>query len=200
MALSHWAIAPYVMQLIILRMIKMEDFKPLIWIYLAGLFVVFGVICLLRLIFRKNPSFLKYKLKIGGMILTLSAIITLGGCGDYSTTECYAVVYTHTEIVELDSIIYVNLSNTNRMRFRLESYPVINTLSYQLLDTDSNFIESNNIQALDGSFDRSTEEFHLYLPMSLTNNRYQLWFYKTGKDSQLLTDRIGTFTFRVSNF
>ena len=175
----------------------MEDFKPLVWISLMGLFIAFGAVCLLRFVFRKNPGLLKYKLRIGGIILTITGVMTLGGHGQ---VMCYEIYVADTgRVQELDSISYVNLTNTNRVRFHLSSYPLINKMSYKLEDDASNLIESKDIRALDRSFDNNEEEFHVFLPM-LTNGNYRIQFYKTSRAKQSSTNKIATYSFRVSNF
>ena len=177
----------------------MDNFKPLVWIFLAGLFIAFGAICFLRFFFRKSSRLLRYKLRIGGIILTLSGMMTLGACA--TRMECYDVaVEYYRGFAELDSISYVNLNVTNRVRFQVISKPNIQKMSYQLQDTNGVFIESNDVQAYDGSFDSNTEEFHVYLPASLTNGLYKLNFHTDSKTNQTADNRIWTYPFRVTNY
>ena len=174
----------------------MDNFKPLVWISLIGLFIAFGVICFLRFFFRKNPGLLRYKLRIGGIILTLTGMMTFTSC----TVMCYVPAYNGISIVELDSLSYLNINQTNMIRFNLNTQQSIPGLSYQLQDSNGVFIESNDVQAFDGSFDSNTEEFRVYLPVSLTNGLYKLNCCTDSKTNQTADNWTWTYPFRVTNF
>lgn len=178
----------------------MDHFKPLVWLSLIGLFAVFAVVSLLRFVFRKNASILKYKLKIGGIILTLSGMVMLNGCVGPPFSTCYTTESNYFSVTELDSIAYVNLNQTNRLRFNIFSNPAPQFMSYQLLDTNDTFIVSNDILPLDGVFNNNSEDFHVFLPITLTNGFYKLKFYFCSITSQDASSPVYQFNFMVSNF
>lgn len=150
---------------------------------LALLSLAFGIVSLLVIITKRNPYFIKRKLQIGALLLTLSGISA--GCRPFST--CY--------VPAPDNRISIDQADKNSNCITLTKPVLSDTLtgmissvngtefSYALFDSFSKLIIKNDILSKDGSFDEGNEEFSIGFEEELSAGQYKLNLYSLPKDS-----------------
>ena len=153
---------------------------------IAGLTAAFAIISFLVYITKGNNAyFLKKKLRIGALLLSLTAVTT--GCNDNVVT-CYAPL--PGEEITLNSgspagshgELVLNLSKTDTVQgtiFRRYS----SKYSFQLATVRDSILQRENISALDGAFDEPTESFNITLRRDLDTGYYHLKIFDAGIDS-----------------
>lgn len=151
---------------------------------LAGyslVFVGFVVISGMVILTRRHPYFVKKKLQLGALLISLSAMPF--AC---NRVACYAPAPTNVFDVEQadDQTQEIRLS-------RAVSDTVSGTIirrggeafSYAILDSNEAVRQSDNIAAADGTFDEADEAFKIGVDPQLPTGLYDLRFYVGRKDS-----------------
>jgi len=171
-------------------------------ILVIGLSILFTVVSLALFISRgKSKFWTAKKMKLGALLLTVSALTSMSSCkgGDEDNirVSCY-------EMVERTNVVYienfhetVNLKETKVLNGIIE-YRSSEIYSYSLKnDSDSTFLSRELLIPKDGSFDDTTEQFSIHLNNDLVPGSYTLSFYDTGRDS---TSRsIADYHFNIKN-
>lgn len=152
---------------------------------LVALYVFFVIISSLLMINKKSVRLLKYKLKIGGIIITLTSM--LNSCdlitGTKPEVSCYMPVLPN--IISLDDVSYQNdytliitdMENnivTGQIDHRASE---ATEFSFQVIDTFGNIVQSDNMTPVDGTFDTETEYISFEIDPSLTSGNYTLNLY-----------------------
>ena len=162
-----------------------EIFIPIYLIFLSIVFIT--VSFLLYLTNGKNSKLLAKKLKIGAMIITLSAVI---GCSGSSTPEpvmktCYKPappnVFTITQehwkeggiIVDDETDLILNCILDRRSS---------DEFSFRLLDADKKVIASGNLEADDGKFDENSEDVKVKFNKDIPKGDYSIQFFASSVD------------------
>jgi hypothetical protein len=160
--------------------------KEMIAVSVLGLiFVVLGVISLLVILSRGNPSIVRQKIKIGALILTITSL--LAGCGSPNNNvvhvDCYAkpveadqmsLVCNHYKDgryifhITTGDTIRVNVSNRQGTQF-----------SYGIIDSTGKLAHMGVFISCDGEFNSQWEELSAPLNMPLPEGKYTLAVYNT---------------------
>lgn len=144
---------------------------------LVGLAVAFGLVSAMVILSRGHPGWIKRKLKIGGMILSLTA--TLNGCGTEPTMTCYVVVpinefsLVDEQDIALPQEITVDLTTNPVLRGRLRNREATSFV-YRIVDKNQTQVQGGLLQALDGAWDEYREEFEIVLDTNLVTDTYHL--------------------------
>jgi len=162
-------------------------------IVLLVLGIAFAVISLLVNITRSNSKLIKKKLVIGGLIISLTAL--LNGpvwaqqgpdvlCYDMAapipTIEIFNVQNQGEIIIELpyDSIISGRIQENSGQYY-----------SFKITDMVGQVVQSGELVPSDGAFDQKTEEFEMAIDINLAPGKYNLYFYECDIETlQLNTD------------
>jgi hypothetical protein len=154
---------------------KRETWAPLA---LAGLAVVFSAVCLGLWLSRGNHWWLKRKLRIGALMLTLTGVANGCTCAE---TSCYAPL---SDLVIIEgqypgSELVMDLKDGNRLSGRLEHSLLGPEIPFQIMELDGDVIQADTLQADDGAFDEPDETFHLVVRGDIQPGDYYLEIYYT---------------------
>jgi len=162
---------------------KKELLVPFLVIGLTVLFV--GICVAVFLSNGKSKKWISRKMKIGGLLLTLTAVSCNGGNGEGVVT-CYAQAMVND--FELDEA-----KTYDSAEVKLYSQNVMNGKIYSIQGKDFSFalIDENNKKAqfgsliiTDGKVDQTNEDFQLVLDKTLRPGNYSLNFYATRIEAQ----------------
>jgi len=157
------------------------DRKLVSGISLALLLGTFGLISLLVILTKRHPYFVKKKLRLGALILSLTGASV--GC---ATVTCYSPA--------LDNMFSIDQSDTQTGAFVVSRAAMDtitgkiserhgNSFSYRIIDAMDSTVLSDNISPEDGIYDEAVEEFKIGFGHSLQPGTYNLRFYRASKDS-----------------
>jgi hypothetical protein len=158
-------------------------------IIFALLITGFVIVSFLVIISNRHPYIVEKKLKLGALLLSLSAVAV--GCTEIS---CYVPALTDSFVIDQaiassDSIV-IKKSISDTITGKI-SERHSNTFSYAVFDTSDNIIFKENIYPIDGSFDEGIEEFKIDLGPAILPGKYDLRFYTEPQDSIKNTDWYG---------
>ncbi|HNW50878.1 MAG TPA: hypothetical protein PKH79_07345 [Prolixibacteraceae bacterium] len=166
---------------------------PALLVILSGAFLL--VSFMLYLHKGKSAKWVARKMRIGGLILSLTTI--LNACDPAQTAAlidnnppwtCYLVGAPQEKqnVFYLkntsDSIILLNRHNRYTIEGEIRKRTA-ETYSYAIYDFLDSIAQKDNIKAKDGSFDEKTEPFEIKVDNSL-KGKYLIRFYPADKDSQ----------------
>jgi hypothetical protein len=156
---------------------------------IAALSIIFATACFFLSLHRgKSAYWLRQKMKIGALILSLSASVQQG-C--LPVTTCYDPVvtdYIHIETTEgeinlnlpQDSIIKGNISQRESELFEFS------------LEKSDSLLQKGELLPVDGEFDESEEEFTIQVRSDLPEGKYSLGIFgnrgEAGDSNYLLTN------------
>ena len=163
-------------------MLKKELFIPLI---LAGLSLIFFIVCFLVFITRGNNSyFIKKKLKVGAMILALTAIVYPESYSYAQTIKCYVKPPSNVFFLDQNKTeINIDLSKSNILAGKI-NFRKGTVFSYKVTDEKDNVKQVDNIKALDDKFDEFEEAFQIKVSDYLPSGKYYIYFYSLKKEDQ----------------
>ena len=150
---------------------KKELFIPFI---VAGLGVAFLLISLLVFLSRGNGALIRKKLKIGGLIISLSGLAA--GCPG---PTCYDPVANNQFSIDSSQgyrELLLNLSEENTITGKLYE-PIGTDFTYRIFNQASESVQQGPILATDGAFDSSNEQFTITVDSSLSDGVYDLCLY-----------------------
>jgi hypothetical protein len=170
---------------------KKEIIIPLV-VILAG--IAFTALAFLVWFSRgRIPVWVKYKLRIGALILTLTATVS-GGC--HRVINCYVPEYSETASVrdlnsrsgkiEVESIerknkpAVITMNNKDSLDGRMMNYFGAD-FSYRIVNKDGIEVIKNNL-AFIKTKQGNDKKFKIGLN-GLANGNYDLFFYNTPKDN-----------------
>lgn len=170
-----------------------DDF--IIYGALAGLVIAFLIVS--AIVFITNGSsakFISRKLKLGALILTLTASISTGCKGPLNPENpegpgggitCYDVAMVDDMIINNYSHSEagwpLNLKESNQMSGKI-MYRQNDAYSFRLTDANEKVYQIAPINALDGDYDESTEEFRIALNKNINSGLYYLECFNVGTD------------------
>ena len=157
----------------------MDGKKLISPVALIGLFVAFGLVCLMvGLTKGKNAKWIARKMKIGGLILTFTSIFN--GCGsiiDPPVVTCYDPIMPNVfDFDQMDQEHYqivADLPNDSVLTGTIYERNA-EAFSFEIVQNDSVVIQSGTIKASDGTFDSSEEKFELLLNSKTDTGIYNL--------------------------
>jgi hypothetical protein len=151
---------------------------------LVGLGVAFGVLSLLVWLSRGHPGLIRHKLRIGAVMVTLTAILA-GGVTRCGATKCYAGPGPPS--VSLVGESYGRLVVTYGPEMTIggtaQDFQYM-SLSFRVVDLERTLVQSGDIAALDGSFDDWYEPFEFALSGDVVPGEYLLRMYSCSADVQ----------------
>ncbi len=171
---------------------KNNIFIPIIIVRIS---ITFIIISLLVFFSKGKPSFIKKKLQIGALLLTLTAP-SIVAC--IPTPECYGnndvgdsgdggeyitdVIYINPEHI-VNGQIFVNLSENTKINGVIIDRSS-NEYSYRITETNvSPILVGENIYALDGAYDEDVEEFSIDFS-NIAEGNYNIYFYNYNLEDQ----------------
>lgn len=173
---------------------KKEFIAPILVI---GLSITFAVICLFVYLSKgKSEKWLARKMKIGGLILTLS----FASCNGSTENTCY-------ETVAINHIWFHSMG-ADGMEIKLDSSYVLNgeisgvqdsIYSFQILNNKGDIVQQELLKADSGTFDMFNESFKIHLNKKLTNGEYTINFYNNSVEKQDSTKLIRHLTFIIKD-
>lgn len=161
-------------------------------VIVIGLSLAFITVSLLVSVFYKNPKLIKAKLKIGALIITLTAC---SSTYSFSQKTCYKPSLTR-EIISVDSqsenstiTIHENDKELTGKIANLSS----TDYSFSISDTLGKTIQKGTLKAIDGKFDTDEENFIIHFG-KLKEGQYVLKIFSTAnKNSFLYTATLKVF-------
>lgn len=144
---------------------------------MAGLAVIFGAVCVGLWLSRGNHWWLKRKLRIGALMLTLTGVANGCTCAD----SCYITIanqitlegnYSGAELI-------LDLADGHRLSGKVESSRLDEDapVPFQVLDLHGDLVQAGALVPKDGAFDERTEKFLLDVRADTQPGEYQIDIY-----------------------
>lgn len=162
------------------KMNKKEAIIPISFLLLS---VLFAFICTMVFLTKgKSAKWLARKMKIGGLLLTLTAASCNGGNEE---PNCYVQVAPNsinlnayagdTIALDLDTnnILYGTIYEVTRKEF-----------SFAIIDRTHKKIQKGNLIPQDGKFNSGNEDFSIEIDKDLAKDKYELRFYESNIETQ----------------
>jgi hypothetical protein len=160
---------------------KKEILVPFIVIGLSALFA--GICIGVFLTKGKSKKWIARKMKIGGLLLTLTAASCNGGGGGVET--CYTEPEPNYFRMRVDSnnTIEINPDTSNVLSGQISQIEGTE-FSFALLNEEQKRVQTGMILPKDGKFDAGEEDFKLELDAALTPGKYFLDLYDDALEVQ----------------
>lgn len=174
---------------------------------LVGLGAVFAILSVLVWLSRGHPALIRHKLRIGALLISVSAMLTAG------VTGCIAV--SGDDPPEVDASCYVLPPPPNRVLVDGVEYGKLTVavdvspevtgviwniegtrFSFRVDDHLDNPLQVGDLQATDGAFDDDYEAFVLVLSRNLPAGEHRLSLY-AGSFDQEPFDSVSIASFRL---
>lgn len=158
----------------------------------------FLIISFLLLLFKSNRKLIASKFKLGGIILSISGIIS----ASLPSCMCYAPL-PPADFITLDYIYYNNDSNYYEYDKKSDSIKgeisdrITEIFSYQITDSNEALVQGDNLSPIDGSFDTEYEKFSIPINDSLIEGRYSIKFYLKDYNSSKLNPEKHHYLFNL---
>jgi hypothetical protein len=161
----------------------------------AALSLLFVAICFMVFLSNgKSKKWVARKMKIGGIILSLSAISMGTGC-----TRCYDEPSPDYIKINGFNTYYVEIDlDTGNTLYGNITMPDIKTFSFSINDTTI-LKQKGELIPIDGEFGDKTEEFKFDIDNSLEIGNYQLKFFDCTIDEQDTKYPIQQFDLIIKN-
>ncbi len=159
---------------------KKEIIVPFI---VFGLTAIFAGICLAVFLTNgKSKKWIARKMKIGGLLLSLTAVACNNGNEE---VMCYDTVQTNSMWMHANSAngIELMLDTNNVLTGTVYEYFESN-LSFAVIDHAKNKIQTGDLIPLDGKLDQYEENFKIELDKNLKAGDYSLNLYVTDVNGQ----------------
>lgn len=166
----------------------MQKNEYLVPVGIVLLSIVFSVVCFMVFISKgKSAYWISRKMRVGGLLLTLTALMNLNHSCDRDKknapmVNCYDVMPEMYISLEKDTV-YMN--NSNLITGSVYGYSD-NTFSYNITDTSSTIsLQKGLLVAKDGQFNGDTEAFEIALDSSLKTGRYVMKVFSSPVEDQI---------------
>lgn len=159
---------------------KKEALIPISFILLSSLFIFISVMVFLTK--GKSSKWIARKMKIGGILLTITAASCNGGNEE---PTCYVQVAPNS--INLDiyagDTIAIDLDTNNILKGTI--YEVnIEEFSFALINQNQEKVQTGMLNAEDGQFNSGNEDFSIELDKELAKDDYDLQFFETNIENQ----------------
>lgn len=168
----------------------METKKAAVPIILAILSLAFLITCLMVYLHNgKSAKWIARKMKLGGFMLTLSALLSACDASQTAALEdnnppwiCYDVV----AVEDMENRFYVNNISDSVLTLKLPNQNSIEGeikkrtsehFSYAIYNSDNEKCEANTIVAHDGAMNNDSENFVITIDKTLPKGDYIVRFY-----------------------
>jgi hypothetical protein len=163
-------------------MIRKFMFLPLV---IAVLSIAFFIVAFLTFASRGNHRLIRIKLAIGALIVSFTtfSIPTVS----IARAKCYKK--PSNDLIRFDNTSYVrgelkiNIKTNNTLLCEI-SIPSSDTFSYRITGENGEENQKGNIEAIDGSFDESSESFEIEISRDITPGVYTLFIYNVAAERQ----------------
>lgn len=151
----------------------MEQKKTALYLVLPALCILFGGISFMVWATRgKSARWVAHKMKIGGIILTLTTITT--GCPPEIIVSCYDPIQPDRFVFNQDSYeLEVDLPQDSVLTGTIHERQGT-AFSFEVISADSVSVQKGQVEAVDGSFDQTSESFRMVLDSRIDTGSYQL--------------------------
>lgn len=165
---------------------RREHFIPLI----AGILVVaFSMVSLLVFLTHGRSAYLiRRKLKLGALILSLTAAAAMTGCDRRGpTTTCYLPALDPENEITLHGTdqsgrVVLNLDEANEV-FGIVEYRQATVFSFVVMKSGDEEFQRGAVLAQDGTYDAPTEEIHFSIDSGIAPGEYYIIFYDCSVES-----------------
>lgn len=154
-------------------------------ILVIGLAILFATTCVAVVLSNgKSKKWLARKMKLGALLLTLTAASCNGGNDDDMVT-CYVEPMANDFEIEnvTNDTVNVKLYSKNVLEGTIYNIQGEN-FSYALFDSENKNASTGRIMISDGKIDKNRESFNLPLDKTLRPGYYTLKLYSSGIDGQ----------------
>jgi hypothetical protein len=164
----------------------MENNKYLAPVLIVGLSFLFIIVSLgVYLSKGKSEFWISRKMRIGALLLTITAIGSQSCSTFPGTASCYdPVIHNSFTLDSLDwqtNKLVIDLNESNQVTGEIESRKG-EVFHYEIQDTVSgNVVLNGNLVATDGLFDSSREAFYFNIPNDFEVNTYGLVLSNEGE-------------------
>jgi hypothetical protein len=164
-------------------------------IALVGLGAAFAVLSVLVWLSRGHPAVIRHKLRIGALLISVSAMLTAGATGCIAVTgedgpdavvSCYLPAPPRNQVSvdgmkgdKLTVFLDVNREVTGHIWYSDKW-----AFSFRVADQLDNPVQVGDLQPTDGAFDEYSEAFVLVLDRDLPAGEHDLDFYMGPADQQ----------------
>ncbi|NJO88519.1 MAG: hypothetical protein HC831_05800 [Chloroflexia bacterium] len=176
-------------------MTKKEIILP---ITVLGLTLLFAGICVAVFLTNgKSKKWVTRKMKIGGLMLTLTAASCNGGGGE---VMCYETVAVNNIWMENqgEKGIEIMLDTGNVLTGHLTGAQD-SVYSFSVSDKNNQIFQRGELLANDGKFDQMNEIFTIKLDKSLSPGDYILHMFPTGVETQDSSNIISQMNLKIKN-
>lgn len=164
---------------------------------IIGLTLAFAIICLFVYLSKgKSEKWLARKMKIGGLILTIS-VASCNGSVEHTCYETVAVNHVWFQNVGANGL-EINLDSGNIISGQISGVQD-SIYSFRILDEKNNIVQKELLRPDSGTFDMFNESFKIELNKSLTNGEYTVNFYNNSIEKQDSNHLIRQLTFNVKD-
>lgn len=167
-------------------MLKKELLLPLAFVALCLAFVC---VCALVVVSRNHPFFIRKKLRLGALLLSLSSAAACSGCSGGNTIMCYEPAPPADDMrLDLqeeehqDSVITMDLAEDNELLGVINNCTA-NAYSFLVFDTSDVVVQQEDIIALDGVYDSYSEEFTVTIREDLPAGYYTLSLFAVNAEA-----------------
>ncbi|MFO7652996.1 MAG: hypothetical protein R6X25_04150 [Candidatus Krumholzibacteriia bacterium] len=161
--------------------------RHLVWVPLAiiVLAVVFALVCLLVRLSRGHPWFVRRKLAVGALLLSLTW--STSGCDDRPDATCYAPQPPEMQTFEFDEqflpagTLQLDVGAGTQLTGEVVDRD-FDAFAFRLLSAGEQEVTRGALIAADGAFDENTEPFVLDLGADVAPGEYKLEIYPGSPD------------------
>lgn len=155
------------------------------WVYISIFLVsiVFLLVSLMLAIHKgKSPKWTARKMKIGGILLSLNAIIGVQSCNREPEVMCYDTVATDQMWLEPMDAGVSTIKKSDTINGVI-NYPESKNFSYKILDSEQNIIKKAIINPiLDSS--SALFNFEINFPPNTKDGKYTIMLFSTEIEKQ----------------
>lgn len=177
---------------------KKEILIPLLIFVLSVAFIIISFMVFVTK--GKRYYFIKQKLKLGGLILTLSAIFNTNTISAKSDmVKCYKKVASNYMTLSYDynkGYIEYSISKAIPLKGSIQDV-TIDEFSFRIVKKDTNeVILFDNIVSSDGKMDKYTEQFEIVLK-DIKEGEYTIQLFRFKKEKQIDSNYNRTYPLKV---
>lgn len=155
------------------------DNKILVGCFIAFFYVLFFIISVIVIISNKHPYFVKYKLKIGAIIIALLSVINVRAKSE-DLIMCYKPMPTNYIRIhqEFFSGKYINVKSGEKLKIKgILTQGSEKKYSYALFGKNKKLVENGDVLSIDGEFDALLEDICFEVTDTLKLGEYEIRFY-----------------------
>lgn len=156
------------------------DNKLIAALSLGAIYLLFALVSILVIISKKNPFFVKQKLKLGALIISLIAVISCDTVTEKKDViTCYIQVVDYVRIDDNyleNSMVVLKKNQVSTLEGEINEIQSV-AYSYAIVQDDSTIIHKDDITVADGKLDERDERFIIKIPILGDGELYELRFY-----------------------